>query len=46
MTTIWGLNPVVEALRGGRVRRLRVGPRGDRRVDDAIAAAKAQELST
>jgi len=45
MTTIWGLNPVVEALRGGRVRRLRVGPRGDRRVDDAIAAAKAQGIA-
>ena len=27
---IYGINPVLEALRGGRVRRLRVGPRGDR----------------
>jgi 23S rRNA (guanosine2251-2'-O)-methyltransferase len=36
---IYGLNPVVEALRHGRVRRLRVGPRGDRRVDEALALA-------
>ncbi len=35
-----GLNPVIEALRLGRVRRLRVGPRADRRVDEAIALAR------
>jgi 23S rRNA (guanosine2251-2'-O)-methyltransferase len=39
---IYGLNPVLEALRSGRVRRLRVGPRGDRRVDDALAIARAR----
>jgi 23S rRNA (guanosine2251-2'-O)-methyltransferase len=38
---IYGINPVVEALRSGRVRRLRVGPRTDRRVDEAIALARA-----
>jgi 23S rRNA (guanosine2251-2'-O)-methyltransferase len=37
---IYGLNPVLEALRGGRVRRLRVGARGDRRIDQAIAIAR------
>jgi 23S rRNA (guanosine2251-2'-O)-methyltransferase len=36
---IYGINAVVEALRAGRVRRLRVGPRGDRRIDEAIALA-------
>ncbi len=39
---IYGLNPVLEALRGGRVRRLRVGPRGDRRVEEALALARAK----
>ena len=39
---IYGLNPVLEALRGGRVRRLRVGPRGDRRVEEALALARAR----
>ena len=38
---IYGLNPVLEALRAGRVRRLRVGPRGDRRIDEALGLAKA-----
>ena len=37
---IYGLNPVLEALRAGRVRKLRVGPRSDRRVDEAIALAQ------
>jgi 23S rRNA (guanosine2251-2'-O)-methyltransferase len=37
---IYGLNPVLEALRAGRVRKLRVGPRADRRVEDAIALAR------
>lgn len=39
---IYGVNPVLEALRSGRVRRVRVGPRGDRRVDEALALARAQ----
>jgi 23S rRNA (guanosine2251-2'-O)-methyltransferase len=38
---IYGLNPVLEALRAGRVRRLSVGARGDRRTDEAVALAKA-----
>lgn len=37
---IYGINAVVEALRAGRVRRLRVGPRGDRRIDEAISLAR------
>jgi 23S rRNA (guanosine2251-2'-O)-methyltransferase len=37
---IYGLNPVIEALRSGRVRRLRVGARGDRRIDEAVALAR------
>jgi len=41
---IYGLNPVLEALRSGRVRRLRVGPRGDKRVEQAIALARAQGI--
>jgi 23S rRNA (guanosine2251-2'-O)-methyltransferase len=40
MMIIYGLNPVLEALRAGCVRRLRVGTRGDRRVDEAIALAR------
>lgn len=38
---IYGLNPVLEALRAGRVRRLKVGPRGDKRIDEAVAIAKS-----
>jgi 23S rRNA (guanosine2251-2'-O)-methyltransferase len=39
---IYGINTVLEALRSGRVRRLRVGPRGDRRVEEALALARAR----
>jgi 23S rRNA (guanosine2251-2'-O)-methyltransferase len=39
---IYGINPVLEALRAGRVRRLRIGPRGDRRVEDAVALARTK----
>jgi 23S rRNA (guanosine2251-2'-O)-methyltransferase len=39
---IYGINPVLEALRGGRVRRVRVGPRADRRVEEALALARAK----
>jgi 23S rRNA (guanosine2251-2'-O)-methyltransferase len=42
---IYGINPVLEALRAGRVRRLRVGPRSDRRVDEAIALARAAHVT-
>ena len=38
---VYGLNPVLEALRAGRVRRLKVGARGDKRTDEAIALAKS-----
>ena len=37
---IYGLNPVMEALRAGRVRRLRVSGRGDRRMNEALALAR------
>jgi 23S rRNA (guanosine2251-2'-O)-methyltransferase len=37
---VYGLNPVIEALRAGRVRKLRVGPRSDRRIEEAIALAR------
>jgi len=37
---IYGINPVLEALRAGHVTRVRIGPRGDRRIDDAIALAR------
>jgi 23S rRNA (guanosine2251-2'-O)-methyltransferase len=38
---IYGLNPVLEALRAGRVRRLKIGARSDRRTDQAVALARA-----
>jgi 23S rRNA (guanosine2251-2'-O)-methyltransferase len=37
---IYGINPVLEALRSGRVRRVRVGPRSDQRVAEALALAR------
>ena len=37
---IYGLNPVLEALKAGRVHRLKVGARSDRRVEEAIALAR------
>jgi 23S rRNA (guanosine2251-2'-O)-methyltransferase len=42
---IYGLNPVLEALRAGRVRRLRVSTRQDKRVDEVIALAAAQRVT-
>ncbi|MEN3338264.1 MAG: rRNA (guanosine2251-2-O)-methyltransferase [Acidobacteriota bacterium] len=42
---IYGLNPVLEALRSGRVRRLRVGPRGDRRIEEAVALARTKGVA-
>ena len=38
---VYGLNPVIEALRAGRVLRLKVGARGDKRTDEAVALAKS-----
>ena len=40
MTTIYGINPVVEALRAGRVRAIRVATRGDKRVEEIFALAR------
>ena len=42
---IYGINPVLEALRAGRVRRIRVGPRTDRRIEDALALARAKGVT-
>jgi 23S rRNA (guanosine2251-2'-O)-methyltransferase len=42
---IYGLNPVLEALRAGRVRRLRVSSRADRRIDEATAMARAAGIA-
>jgi 23S rRNA (guanosine2251-2'-O)-methyltransferase len=36
---VYGIHAVLEALRAGRVRRLKIGPRSDRRVDEALALA-------
>jgi 23S rRNA (guanosine2251-2'-O)-methyltransferase len=36
---VYGINPVLEALRAGRVRRLRVA-RNDRRIDEALTLAR------
>jgi 23S rRNA (guanosine2251-2'-O)-methyltransferase len=38
--TVYGLNPVLEALRAGRVRRLRIGERSDRRIDEVVSLAR------
>ena len=40
MTIIYGINPVVEALRAGRVRAVRVAGRGDKRVEEIFALAR------
>jgi 23S rRNA (guanosine2251-2'-O)-methyltransferase len=39
---IYGINPVLEALKAGRVTRLRMASRGDRRVDEILALAAAR----
>lgn len=39
---IYGINPVLEALRAGRVRTLRVGARSDKRLDTVLALARAR----
>lgn len=38
---IYGLNPVLEALRAGRVRRLKIGTRDDKRMHQALTLARA-----
>jgi len=42
---IYGINPVLEALRAKRVTSLRVSPRADQRVGQTIRLAEAQGLS-
>ena len=42
---IYGINPVLEALRGGRVRRIRVTSRSDRRIDEALAIARQRGVT-
>lgn len=42
---IYGINPVLEALRAGRVRRLRIASRTDRRMQAIVAVAGQQGIS-
>ena len=41
---IYGLNPVLEALRAGRVKRLRVSRRSDKRLDEVVALAATHHV--
>jgi 23S rRNA (guanosine2251-2'-O)-methyltransferase len=41
---IFGINPVLEALRAKRVQRLRVSARSDKRMDEILALAGAQRV--
>ena len=41
---VYGVNPVMQALRAGRVRKLRVGARSDRRIEEAIALARTRRV--
>lgn len=42
---IYGVNPVLEALKANRVRRLKVGPRSDARLDELLAVARRQGVA-
>ena len=42
---IFGMNPVLEALRARRVTRLRVGARSDKRMDEVLARAAKQGIN-
>jgi 23S rRNA (guanosine2251-2'-O)-methyltransferase len=42
---IYGVNPVLEALRSGRVRKVRVGQRADQRVAEALALARERGVA-
>ncbi len=42
---VYGINPVLEALRSGHARRVRVGPRSDRRVEEALALARTHGVA-
>jgi 23S rRNA (guanosine2251-2'-O)-methyltransferase len=39
---IYGINPVAEALKAGRVRRLKIAARSDRRMEEIVALAATQ----
>ena len=41
---IYGINPVIEALRADRVVRLQVGGRGDKRIDEVLALARQKRV--
>jgi 23S rRNA (guanosine2251-2'-O)-methyltransferase len=41
---IYGINPVAEALRAGRVRGIRVAQRSDKRIDEMLALARAKGI--
>jgi len=42
---IYGINPVLEGLRAGRITRVRVSRRADRRIDEVLALAAKQRVS-
>ena len=42
---IFGLNPVFEALRAGRVRRIRVAARDDKRIEEVFALAREKGVA-
>ena len=42
---VYGINPVIEAVRSGRATRLRVGPRADKRVNDLLALARQKGVT-
>lgn len=43
---VYGINPVLEALRAGRVKELRVGARGDSRVMELVTLARSRGVRT
>jgi 23S rRNA (guanosine2251-2'-O)-methyltransferase len=42
---VYGVNPVLEALRAGRVKRITVGPRLDQRIERALEEARARGVT-
>jgi 23S rRNA (guanosine2251-2'-O)-methyltransferase len=42
---IFGINPILEALKAKRVRRLRVSARSDRRIEEVLARASTQGIN-
>jgi 23S rRNA (guanosine2251-2'-O)-methyltransferase len=43
---IYGINPVLEALRANRVKRLRVSSRHDKRIDEVLGLAAGRHVTT